>query len=419
MRRVFLAILLAMTPIGIGTRAQVAEANSVNPVLTLEEATDIAIAVSPALKAAAATRDAATGRETQAGLWQNPEFVFEVENFSGSGPYDGTGSAEYFAGFNQTFEIGGKRGARKEQASMMRTVAGLQAEAKRLEIIRDVHIAYETVLVEQEALRLAQSQEKLAGDVLDIVKRRVTAAASSEIQLSKAEVALSTAIIARENAERELGIAKSSLAGLLGKAHVGRALDSDHFFDLSPPDNLSSYQDRLDRNPNLRAVKMQASAQESGVRLAKAMAVPDPSISIGVRRFDDTEDNALIAGASIPLPVLNRNQGGIAEAEALYRQGLQNAADAKRIARQQLVEAWQNWQTAYREANRFQSTLIPAAEKAYGLARDGYERGRFPFLEVLDAQRTLFQARAGHHNALKRYHVSRADVERLTTSKGE
>ncbi|MGB1087478.1 MAG: TolC family protein [Alphaproteobacteria bacterium] len=411
--------MLALVPMTVGSAAYADEVDLAKSVFTLDAATEMAIAASPALKASAAMLDAAAGRETQAGLWQNPELEVEVENFAGSGPYDGTGSAEYFAGVSQKFEIGGKRGARKDQASLMRAAASLQVKAMRLDIIRNVHIAYEAVLVEQEALRLARLQEELAGDVLSIVKKRVAAAASSEIQLSKAEVAISTAAIARENAERELAIAKASLASLLGLSHLSLTLDSQHFFDLSPPDGLQVYQTRLEGNPNLRAIGMEASAEEAGIRLAKAKAIPDPSFRVGVRRFNDTDDSAVIAGASIPLPVLNRNQGGIAEAEALYRRRLQNVEDAKRIAQQQLAEAWQNWRTAYSEASRFQSTLIPAAEKAYRLSREGFEKGRFPFLEVLDAQRTLFQARAGHHNALKRYHVSRADVERLATSTGD
>ncbi len=419
MRKAILVLLVGLMPLGSVGSAAAEEAVPARAILTLEEATDMAIAVSPALKASMAMRDAAIGRETQAGLWQNPELELEVENFAGTGPYDGTDSAEYFAGVGQTFEIGGKRGARQEQASLLRSAADLQTEAMRLEIVRDVHIAYETVLVEQEALRLAQSQESLAREVHDIVKKRVAAAASSDIQLSKAEVALSTAVIARENAERELAIAKASLASLLGLAHLSHVLDSDHFYELSPPNDLQSYQARLADSPNLLAIAMAASGQKAAIRLAKAQAIPDPTFRVGIRRFNDTDDNAVIAGASIPLPVLNRNQGGVAEEEALYQQQLRNAEDARRLAGQQLVEAWQNWQTAYREANRFQSTLIPAAEKAYRLSREGFEKGRFPFLEVLDAQRTLFQARAGHHNALKRYHVSRADVERLTTSSGE
>ncbi len=419
MRKAILVLLVGLMPLGSVGSAAAEEVVPARAILTLEEATDMAIAVSPALKASMAMRDAAIGRETQAGLWQNPELELEVENFAGTGPFDGTDSAEYFAGLSQTFEIGGKRGARQEEASLLRSVADLRTEAMRLEIVRDVHIAYETVLVEQEALRLAQSQESLAREVHDIVKKRVEAAASSDIQLSKAEVALSTAVIARENAERELAIAKASLASLLGLSHLSHVLDSDHFYELSAPNDLQSYQARLANNPNLLAIAMAASGQKAAIKIAKAQAIPDPSFRVGMRRFNDTDDSAVVAGASIPLPVWNRNQGGVAEAEALYQQQLRNVEDARRIASQQLVEAWQNWQTAYREANRFQSTLIPAAEKAYRLSREGFEKGRFPFLEVLDAQRTLFQARAGHHNALKSYHVARADVERLTTSSGE
>ena len=45
------------------------------------------------------------------------------------------------------------------------------------------------------------------------------------------------------------------------------------------------------------------------------------------------------------------------------------------------------------EANGLRRTVLPAAEEAFGYAREGYREGKFSFLEVLDAQRTLFETR--------------------------
>ena len=57
--------------------------------------------------------------------------------------------------------------------------------------------------------------------------------------------------------------------------------------------------------------------------------------------------------------------------------------------------------------------VVPAAELAYGAAREGYREGKFGFLEVLDAQRTLFEAKGQYIDALSEYHAARADTERL------
>jgi outer membrane protein, heavy metal efflux system len=58
--------------------------------------------------------------------------------------------------------------------------------------------------------------------------------------------------------------------------------------------------------------------------------------------------------------------------------------------------------------------VVPAAEQAFRFARAGYAEGRFSFLEVLDAQRTLFDARAQLNDALRDFHTRRAEADRLS-----
>lgn len=399
--------------------ANPAWAQTSSEILTLEAATALALDTAPLLKARQAERDAADGRQAQAGAWPNPALDLEIENFAGSGVFEGGRSAELFAGVSQTVELGGKRDARRARAGAGQDSAALALGAARVELIRDVHMAYESVLVETEALRLARHQEALAEDILALVKKRVKAAASSDIQQSKAEVALSTAQIARANTERALAAARAGLASLIGAGPAARPLDAEHFFELAAPEPLAIYESRLAATPALLMADAEQKARRADIVAARARAVPDPEFRFGVRHFAEGNDTALAVGASVPIPVLNRNEGGIAETEALYRRELNLGAETERRVRQALGEAWQDWQAAHEEAVRFKTGLIPAAEQSFDLSREGYERGRFPFLEVLDAQRTLIEARAHYHAALRRYHQARAEVERLTTPFGD
>ncbi|MGB1539488.1 MAG: TolC family protein, partial [Rickettsiales bacterium] len=110
------------------------------PVLTLPEAMVRAIQASPRLKSVAAGFEAAKGAEDQAGYWPNPELEFEAENIAGSGPFSGTGAAEYTYGLSQKVEIGGKRMARQQAAEAVREAAAVRLQAERLNLERDVHI---------------------------------------------------------------------------------------------------------------------------------------------------------------------------------------------------------------------------------------------------------------------------------------
>lgn len=389
------------------------------PVLTLPEAVERAIQASPRLKSVAAGLEAAKGAEDQAGYWPNPELEFEAENIAGSGPYHRTNAAEYTYSLSQTVEIGGKRPARRQAAEAVREAASARLHAERLNLERDVHIAYEEVLAEAEALKLARKQEALARDVLTAVSKRVEAAAEPEIQRNKAEVAYSTSVIAREQEERQLHIAKEKLARLWGASSLDVSLDHAHFFALEAPEPLENYQSKLADLPDIQQLAYLKAEKESLAELEEAQRLPDPNFRLGVRDYQESGEHAFVFGVSLPLPVLNQNQGNIAKARAELLQTENDARQAELTIGQQLIEHWQHWNSAHSEAERLRRKLLPSAEKAFRLARAGYEKGRFPYLEVLDAQRTLFDARSQYHNALKRYHTSRAHVERLTAVSGE
>jgi len=386
------------------------------PTLTLSEAIQKALDASPRLKSASAGLDAAKGAEDQAGYWPNPEIGFEAENVAGSGPYSGTNSAEYTLGINQKVEIGGKRTARRNAAIALREGANINVLAERLNLERDVHIAYEGVLAEAEAVKLAIEQEELAKDVLASVSKRVNAAAEPEIQRSKADVAYATATIAREQEQRQLKVAKEKLARLWGESSFNVSLDHSHFFELEAPAPMPSYLAKLKNIPDMQRLAFLKTEKESLLELERAAAIPDPNFSLGVRDFRDSGDQALVFGVSLPIPVLNQNQGNVARARAELSQTESDARQAELDLEQQLIENWQGWNSAYSEAQRLNEKLLPSAEKAFRLARSGYSKGKFPYLEVLDAQRTLFDARSQYHGALKRYHTARANVERLTSN---
>lgn len=383
------------------------------PVIKLEEAIAKAIENSPRLRSSQAGFEAAKGAERQAGYWPNPELEFEAENISGDGQYSGTDSAEYTYGLSQKVEIGGKRSSRKSAAKAVRKAANVALDAERLNLMRDVHIAYANVLAESEALELATQQEKLAREVLDTVSKRVKAAREPEIQKSKAEVAFETSVISREQEERQLKVSEKKLAGLLGESSLNASLDHSHFFELEAPAPIEEYQEKLSDAPETLLASHLAQEKESMLSLEKANAIPDPSFNAGVRDFRENDSQAFVFGVSFPLPVLNLNQGNIAKAKAELSQVRSNGRQAQLMLEQNLIENWQYWQTSYLEATSLRKRILPAAENAFNLAWEGYEKGKFPYLEVLDAQRTLFKAREQYHESLKSYHASRANVERL------
>lgn len=385
--------------------------------LTVEQAVEQALLQSPMMKHAEALVDASRGEAEQAGVWSNPELSLEVENFAGSGPFKGTRSAEYTYGLSQKLEIGGKLTARKQAARMRIRAAEAERDAVRCLIQRDVTIAFMTVVMAQQKLALAREEEQLAAEILQTVRGRVDAARAPEIQQSKADVASATARLRRQQAERELTISHARLAAFWGGDTLPAKLDESPFFSILSPAPLGDYTVLLDDNPSLVTQRYRQLAQRSDLDLEKAQNIPDPTVSLAVRDFADTGDHALMAGISVPLPVFNRNTGNIRRARSLVTQAEQTILQTELDLSNALREAWQQWQQGSREVKELREQIIPTARMAFKLAQDGYATGRFPYLEVLDAQRTLFDTRAQYHDALLRLHAARATVAAIAVPK--
>ena len=383
------------------------------PPLTLTQAVDEAMTNSPRVASANATINAAKGGLRQAGAYANPSLGIEGENIGGNGQYKGFDSAEITYGLSQQIMLGGKVSAREEAATKQLTIAKLDAAITRLDVERDVKQAFATAVAAQESLRLSQDALSIAQQELKSVSRRVAEAASPLIQRSKAQVTLATAQFNVEQARQDEVAARTQLATLLGRPTLHETLDTSSFFDVSEPSN--SKDDAVERTPDMLRLQLMEDRAKALLDIEKSNAVPDPVVSLGVRELRQTDDQAFVLGLSIPLPVMNSNRGNIAQARA----EVTRTASDQQSARLELLQRYQVAKTALRtafiKATSYNSTVLPAAEDAFKLSRQGYGAGKFQYLEVLDAQRTLFGARAEYMAALRDYHMRKAEVERLTT----
>jgi cobalt-zinc-cadmium efflux system outer membrane protein len=385
-------------------------------VLTLEGAIAQAFQDSPKVDAARAGIAAAAGSERQAQAWPNPELSFAAENFSGTGPYKGTGQAEFTYGVSQLLELGGKREARRRAAQAAHKAAQIDLSATERDVIRDVTVAYMETVAADESLKFASDVEATAKRVLADVTRRVDSARDPLFQKHRAIVALTNARIARDRAEALQRAARQKLGRLLGNASAAHALTGDIFYVASAPAPLSDYEAKLEHAPDLKRYAFLRDQREADLALARAAVVPDIRANVGMRQFAGTSEKALVAGITLPIPVLNQNQGEIARAGAEVTRVLSERRQAQRDLAQQLWSTWTDWQSAWDEAKAIKETALPEAETAFQLALRGYRAGGFQYLDVLEAQRAFFETRTNMVAALSRLHAARADVERLAAT---
>ena len=141
-------------------------------------------------------------------------------------------------------------------------------------------------------------------------------------------------------------------------------------------------------------------AAEAAIGRERSLGIPDPTVSAGVRRFEESNDQAFVVGVSIPLPLRNRNQGNIAAAQAQARAAAAREAVATLDYRQAVAEARADYLAAEAKADTLEQGSLPHAEEALRLADIGYRNGKFALLEVLsaaeardDIRRSLIDAR--------------------------
>jgi cobalt-zinc-cadmium efflux system outer membrane protein len=263
---------------------------------------------------------------------------------------------------------------------------------------------------------LARSTAELARNSVDAISLRVQAARSPQAELSRAQLALTRANIDVRQAEGALSSARYSLAAFWGSTSPQFETAQADLYALATLESLSSIQSRLASTPDITRFASEARLREAQWQLAQAQARPSLTVSVGVRRFEATGDNALVAGISMPLPFANRNRGEIAEAR-VRREQSQAEERAARVRIQATVSALYAQIAAGREQlTVLRSDAVPQAQAALEQTQYGYERGRFSYLELASAQQELFALRGAVIQAAADYHRLAAEIERLTSA---
>ncbi len=385
--------------------------------LTLEDAIARAIEADPGLQAAAAGVDAAHGGLRQARARPNPELSAEVENFNGSGELRGFDGAETTFSLSQEVEFGGRRRARVQLADRELHGAELERVVRGLDLIRDVQIAYFDALAAAELVLIADERLETAQALNVSVSRRVSAARDPLMAGARAEAGLAEARIALTRALSEAATARATLASLLG---------GDTGFSLIPADfALSSteqhpHDDPSRSTPDLARLTAARDRANAAIRVERSLAWQNPTLSLGYRQFSaGNDEGALVAGISIPLGVFDRNQGSVARARAEQRRAEFDLEAGRRALAREFAALQRAIATDATAIRATENDVIPQAERALALAQDGYNRGAFSYLDVLEAQRALSDARQSRVDALRTYHNNEAALDRLTARFGE
>ncbi len=381
--------------------------------ITLIDALSAALRNNPLLAVYSYEIRAREALTLQASFLPNPEIGVEIENFGGSAPFRGFNESEITLSVGQLIELGGKRSKRTEVAALNSDLAAWDYEAARLFVFSEVVKSFNAVLVAQKKVKLDSEIVNIAEQFLQRIEYRVKAGNLSPAETARARVELSSNQILLRAAQQELVSARYRLAAAWGSKqpsfdNVSGTLDA--ITSIPPFENVINL---ISQNPQLArwAVEMQMREQE--LQLAKANRLPDPTIAGGYRHLNDVGANAFVMSLSMPLRIFDRNQGNIESAEMKRRQAEYQKQTIELDIKVRLAASYNRLASVYQEIQTLKTDILVQAESAYNTINQGYNMGKFSFLDLLDAQRTLFDVRSQYLDALHEYHFQRAEIEQL------
>lgn len=424
MRFHLLLVTAFAAAIPAGVRGQDTRALNGIVIASPEQAVAAALTSSPALRGAGAVQQAVRGDALSAPLRPNPDLSAVVENFGGfggTGTLRGGRAVQTTVGGSQRIELGGKRGARIGLAGESVNVAGLDFALARLDLARDVVTALTDAVASARLVDIELERARLAEETVRVARGRVEAGRDPLVQQRRAEVTRTTALIASERARREAEVSLRALTVLLGLPQVHLAPRQPWYDEIgvsrSKPRRAAlagGSQGNLAASPDLARLDAVVAQRRANLALQRANAVPDVTVQGFVRRVEESRETAFVVGAAIPLPIYDRNQGGIARAQAELLQAEVEVERGRLAVMASLTTAERRLDLARRAAQALRTEVVPAAEQAARFAAGGFAAGKFTYLEVLDAQRVLSDARAQLNDSLRDLHVRAAEVDRLS-----
>ena len=418
LRLIPIAVLCALAGLGVVTTpanavAETAALSTKKNPLTLEEALARTLRTSPDLIAASEGLRTLEAEVLVASRLPNPELTVTLENVAGDGAYRDTDAAELTIELSQPIELGGKRRLRREAAEFGRQLAANGQTLANTEVLATTRQRFIAVLAAQEKLALAKEQAELAEKSLAAAEERIKAGKSPEIDRLRLQGETSLAGLTMTQAERALVTARQALAASWGEAQPDFDQVAGDLSLLPAAAELSEVEATLEQAPAAANRQIATELQRVELEQAKARRIPDPSLTVGWRQFEESNEDAWLFGISFPLPLFNQGEHEVAAAGSRFNSAKAREVSARNQARSTLRAAWQALADARAEAEMLASQVVPAVAEGFAAAEFGYRAGKFGLLELLDAQRTLFEARQRQLDAQTASHLAAIELQRL------
>ena len=381
------------------------------PALSLSEFLSRVAQLSPELAAVRTLRDVADAEVLTARAYPNPEIEI------GAGPWrsrvgGNAGSATQF-GLTQPLDLPSVRLPRIGAAEAGVEVAAASERAARITIGYQARQAYAEWLRRVADEESARSAVTLLAQIRDRVAVRVAVGEAPRFELVRAEAealaAQNALAAARLRVEEARGLMRRLAGGSLAASFEPSGAAPRPAAQVPPLEALQA--EVLAAHPSLKVFEAERQRALKRLEQERALRAPQPALRLGDQR--DPEMRATSVGVSLSVPLWNRREGPIAQAQAGVSLAAAQAERERANLLRELDSAHARFGIAQRQVQTFEAGLLKSAEAALEVAEAAYRFGERSFLEVLDAQRTLRTVRADYNQARFDRLAAWLDLERL------
>jgi len=362
----------------------------------MEALEQMAFSNSPAIAQAAAHIRALRGKWVQVGLPPNPTAGYvgsEIGNDGASGQEGG------FVGQNFITAHKLQRNRAVVAAEIGRAEQQLAAMQRRVQT--DVRQDYYAALLAQRRVELTNELVRLSTKAVNASKSLYGAEEIPLAGLLQTEVQQQNAQVLLRTAQNSLAQAWRRLSAVIG----GTELPVQSLVgDVSQIPEILDWEEQLIRlqseSPEIAAAMADINRARRALSRATVQAVPNINTQLSVQY--DNSSNFTIAGAQIgiALPIWNRNQGGIRQAQAEVSQAIRNVNRVELRLNQQLADSFRQYSDAHITATTYATDILPRSRRTFDLVQQGYAQGEVGYLDVLTAQRTFSQTNLAYLDAL-------------------
>jgi outer membrane protein, heavy metal efflux system len=335
------------------------------------------------------------GDPAGAGFFNQQELVFQVE---------------------QELETGGRRRLRGEVAA----AAGLAGRSAADDLARQVRLDVKRAYFQLVLARLDMEASRAAlGEIdriIELNRARYRQGEISGAELRRLEVErlrFTDDVLGAELGARNAG---SALLALLGAPRLDVPVEPVD--PLTPPAGTSPalapppaggtteslIAAALAGRPDIAAARQDHARALAEVELQKALRTPNVSVGAGMKR--DFGVNGLVWGVSVPLPVFDRNAGGIARAEAERRLAESRLRERELAASLDVQQAANLVDISGQRVKYLESDYLQKAREARDAILSAYQSGESSLVDFLDAQRAYRDVQRAYNRALFEHRLS-------------